>query len=141
MLESLKIKNFRVLENFEVAKLGRINLIVGKNNSGKSSVLEALRIYAGNGQETILKQISASRDETSNLKTVLTFQDFFTGRVFPGDLTAIQIWPQFLNNTEDDDKDCLFIVHGLIEVITPGLLSGIGFQFKPGQFSKTMGYE
>ena len=46
MLNSLVIKNFRMLEDFSVEKLGRVNLIVGKNNSGKSTVLEALRIYA-----------------------------------------------------------------------------------------------
>lgn len=45
MLDSLHIKNFRMLEDFEVKKLGRLNLIVGKNNSGKSTVLEALREY------------------------------------------------------------------------------------------------
>ena len=45
-LESLQIKNFRMLEDFSVEKLGDVNLIVGKNNSGKSTVLEALRIYA-----------------------------------------------------------------------------------------------
>ena len=54
MLKSLKIKNFRMLEDFQVSKLGRVNLIVGKNNSGKSSVLEALRIYAGNAQHGLL---------------------------------------------------------------------------------------
>lgn len=43
MLNSLKIKHFRALEDFSVAKLSRVNLIVGKNNSGKSTVLEALR--------------------------------------------------------------------------------------------------
>lgn len=46
MLDSLHIKNFRMLEDFEVKKLGRLNLIVGKNNSGKSTVLEGLREYA-----------------------------------------------------------------------------------------------
>ena len=47
-LKSLDIKNFRILEDFQVNKLGRVNLIVGKNNSGKTTVLEAIRIYAGN---------------------------------------------------------------------------------------------
>ncbi len=46
MLDSLHIVDFRMLEDFQVAKLGRLNLIVGKNNSGKSTVLEALREYA-----------------------------------------------------------------------------------------------
>ena len=62
-LNSLIIKNFRCLEDFEVKKLGRVNLIVGKNNSGKSSVLEALRIYAANGQRRILEEIAAERNE------------------------------------------------------------------------------
>lgn len=100
MLDSLLIKNFRSLENFEVSKLGRVNLIVGKNNSGKSSVLEALRIYAGNGQRVLLDSISAEHDETYRVKegeraepdAPLPFQDFFTGRTFPAaDDISIQI--------------------------------------------------
>jgi hypothetical protein len=100
MLDSLLINNFRLLENFEVSRLGRINLIVGKNNTGKSTVLEALRIYAGNGQRELLDSISAEHDEKYRVKETeraeldspLPFQDFFTGRCFPADDdTAIQI--------------------------------------------------
>jgi predicted ATPase len=100
MLDSLLIKNFRALENFEVSKLGRVNLIVGKNNSGKSSVLEALRIYAGNGQRELLDSISAEHDERYRIRETehadpdapMPFQDFFTGRSFPDDdNVAIQI--------------------------------------------------
>ncbi|PID61136.1 MAG: hypothetical protein CR974_04340 [Gammaproteobacteria bacterium] len=41
-LDSLKVKNFRILEGVEIDRLGHVNLIVGKNNSGKSTILEAL---------------------------------------------------------------------------------------------------
>lgn len=58
MLNSLEIKNFRALEDLKVARLGRVNLIVGKNNSGKSSILEALRIYAGGAQRGLLQEIA-----------------------------------------------------------------------------------
>ena len=93
MLDSLKIKNFRALEDFEVSKLGRVNLIVGKNNSGKSSVLEALRIYARNASPDILDLIAISHDEKALLKegretaieTEIPFQHFFTGRHLPID--------------------------------------------------------
>ncbi len=93
MLNSLEIKNFRILEDFKVSKLRRVNLIVGKNNSGKSSVLEALRIYAGNAQRVLLEQIAAGHDETYRLKEneqiesdiQLPFEDFFFGRQFPQD--------------------------------------------------------
>jgi predicted ATP-dependent endonuclease of OLD family len=44
MLKSLTIKNFRCFEEFELKQLGRVNLLVGKNNSGKTSVLEAVHI-------------------------------------------------------------------------------------------------
>lgn len=100
MLDSLLIKNFRSLENLTVSKLGRVNLIVGKNNSGKSSVLEALRIYAGNGQRELLDSISVEHDERYRVRETehpdpeapLPFQDFFTGRNFPSDdNVAIQI--------------------------------------------------
>ncbi|HNM44594.1 AAA family ATPase, partial [Plasticicumulans sp.] len=36
MLDSLTIRNFRLFEDLTIERLGRVNLIVGKNNSGKS---------------------------------------------------------------------------------------------------------
>ncbi len=117
MLDSLLIKNFRSLENFEVSKLGRVNLIVGKNNSGKSSVLEALRIYAGNAQRPLLEAISLEHDEKIRTRESeilepdgpLPFQDFFTGRQFPGDdTTLIQI------GSITSEKDMLGIQHVLL---------------------------
>jgi AAA15 family ATPase/GTPase len=46
ILESLSIERFRGLQNLQLKDLGRINLLVGTNNSGKTSVLEALSIYS-----------------------------------------------------------------------------------------------
>ncbi len=46
MLRSLVIDNFRAFEHFEMERLGRINLLVGKNNCGKTSVLEAIYLLA-----------------------------------------------------------------------------------------------
>jgi AAA15 family ATPase/GTPase len=81
-LDSLKIQNFRMLEDFEVEKLGQINLIVGKNNSGKSTVLEALRIYAGNADRHLLEEIAKSHDELYFLKDE-DIQPFTTGVIRP----------------------------------------------------------
>jgi predicted ATPase len=44
LMDSIHIKNFRSLRELELEKLTRVNLLMGKNNSGKTSVLEA--IYA-----------------------------------------------------------------------------------------------
>jgi len=63
MRTSLKIANFRALKDFHVCQLGRVNLIVGRNNSGKSTVLEAVRIYAGNAHRGLLEEIAQSHNE------------------------------------------------------------------------------
>jgi ABC-type cobalamin/Fe3+-siderophores transport system ATPase subunit len=44
-LENITIHQFRGLKDLELKNLGQINLLVGINNSGKTSVLEALSIY------------------------------------------------------------------------------------------------
>jgi ABC-type branched-subunit amino acid transport system ATPase component len=41
MLDSLQITGFRTFEEYGVEGLGRINLFVGRNNSGKTTILEA----------------------------------------------------------------------------------------------------
>lgn len=43
-LEKIVIKNFRAIEELEL-ELGRINIIVGRNNTGKTSVLEAIILF------------------------------------------------------------------------------------------------
>mgnify|MGYP000098855450 FL=1 len=113
MLNSLKIKRFRALEDFVVPKLGRVNLIVGKNNAGKSTVLEALQIYAGNGDPRLLETLAESHDEPSRLDWDVTpqpiyelpFASFFTGRAFPGRDEGIEIG-------EIDSNQRLIIEHG-----------------------------
>ena len=63
MLNSLKIENFRGIKKLEMSCLGLINLLVGKNNTGKSSILEAVHIYAKKGNPEILEELIAHRDE------------------------------------------------------------------------------
>ncbi len=92
-LPDLHIKNFRLLADFKIGKLGDVNLIIGKNNCGKSSLLEALRIYATRGNPRVLMEIAANHDESAAVITALDasdsednalpFADFFYGRKFP----------------------------------------------------------
>jgi len=63
-LDSLLIDNYRIFRHLEIERLGRANLIVGRNNAGKSTVLEALRLYASGGSEQVLWSILESHDET-----------------------------------------------------------------------------
>jgi AAA15 family ATPase/GTPase len=47
MYTSLHIENFRAFKSLEVSDLARVNLISGENNVGKTSLLEAILIHAG----------------------------------------------------------------------------------------------
>lgn len=62
-LDSLEIQGFRAFRHLKIEKLGRVNLIVGKNNVGKTCVLEALRVYARRSSTDVLRSILDSRDE------------------------------------------------------------------------------
>lgn len=62
-LNSLEVNNFRAFRNLKIEKLGRVNLIVGRNNIGKTSLLEVLRLYAKRGAPEVVFDILNSRDE------------------------------------------------------------------------------
>jgi predicted ATPase len=64
MLESFTIKNFRLFTAIEVQRLARVNLLVGKNNSGKSAFLEAVELYASNVSSSVIGSLVESRQET-----------------------------------------------------------------------------
>lgn len=64
LLDSLRIQNFRGFRDLQIPRLGRVNLIVGKNNVGKSSLLEALRIYARGGAPSVIFSLLKKRDES-----------------------------------------------------------------------------
>ena len=66
MLNSLLINNYKNIRHLSIPKLGRVNLIWGKNNVGKSTLLEALSIYASNGRASQLYEILKMRGEDLN---------------------------------------------------------------------------
>ncbi|MEA5621334.1 AAA family ATPase [Cronbergia sp. UHCC 0137] len=61
MLKSFQIRNFRLFNHLEVKKLSNVNLIVGMNNAGKSTFLEAIELYASNISPMTLLDLVESR--------------------------------------------------------------------------------
>lgn len=90
-LDSLVVKNYRQLKNIEVEFIGDINLIVGRNNSGKSTLLEAIRLLASRGSTDLMEEIlnehgelQVSSNEFSGETTPeMSICNLFTGRKFP----------------------------------------------------------
>jgi len=63
LIKSLEIKGFRGFSELTVPAFGKVNLITGKNNAGKSSLLEAIRILATRGSMKTIYEILDFREE------------------------------------------------------------------------------
>lgn len=66
MIEKLNIENFMLFKKLEIPTLKRVNLIGGRNNSGKTALLEALRILASSGDIGVINQILKYRQTLIN---------------------------------------------------------------------------
>src|SRR5262249_16354634 len=103
ILNSLEIQRFRCFRELRIEHLGRVNLIVGKNNVGKSTMLEALRLFARPASLADLVDILVSRNEI--LRTEATDWNrgriislpveslYFGRRATPGEQGAIVVGP------------------------------------------------
>lgn len=63
MLRSLYIRNFRVFRELEIPRLAAVNLIVGRNNAGKTCLLEALRLHGERASAASVLSLLRGRDE------------------------------------------------------------------------------
>ncbi len=68
MIPSLEIRNYRLFKHLTIETLGRVNLVTGKNNVGKTSLLEALQLYS-------------SKCSIDDIVTILTRRDELTGHL------------------------------------------------------------
>lgn len=64
--KSIKIKRFRGIKSLEINDLARVNLFVGKNNCGKTSLLESVFFLTGMGNPHIVVTIGKSRGMLPN---------------------------------------------------------------------------
>lgn len=63
MWESLHIQGFKAFSDLTIEKLGRVNLITGRNNVGKTCLLEALRLLAEPGTIAAVCDLLSDREE------------------------------------------------------------------------------
>jgi AAA15 family ATPase/GTPase len=66
MYNTLSLHNFRGFSHYSLSDLTRINLLVGKNNAGKTSILEAIEILSYGGRPSSLLRSPNRRGEFSS---------------------------------------------------------------------------
>ena len=59
--KNINIKNFRGIEHLEVDDFSRVNVFLGQNNAGKSSVLECLLLLMGMSNPDLPQNVNSIR--------------------------------------------------------------------------------
>ncbi|MCG3198198.1 MAG: DNA replication and repair protein RecF [bacterium] len=103
MLTSLTIENFRAFKKLEMEDLGRVNLIVGENGSGKTCVLEAVELLEFEGRFPALFQVARRRGEFIPLTDKEDSLRLTPLHLFHGH--AIQLGQRFEIRGENQDTD------------------------------------
>ncbi len=79
MIKSFEINNFRCFHSTKAKGLSRINLFGGKNNAGKTSLLEALLLMGGPSNQSIIQLINFRGIDVEFMKAMprKSWDDFF----------------------------------------------------------------
>ena len=120
MYSSIQIGGYRGLDSFRLEGLGRINLLVGTNNSGKTSILECIELLLSAGNPYALSSILRRRGEWSyatddqgrqtllNVSHIFAGHDFFRGVLVEAECTATadtRTWNDRVEVSVDDPHD------------------------------------
>lgn len=86
-LPSLSVKGFQGIKDLLIPRLGRVTLIAGRNGVGKTTLLDAVRIYASRGSLTEFRRVLQRReeltvivDEDGDEEIIPDFEALFYGR-------------------------------------------------------------
>ncbi|SHE78476.1 AAA family ATPase [Chryseobacterium takakiae] len=111
-IKQLQIKNFRLLENLSVNIEDDITLIVGKNNTGKTSLFEVINIFTKSSQEISFEDFSLNT--IVKFKRVIDFinkinfdeisekrKEFFE-KIIQNQTPKVQLYIEFEYDVESD---------------------------------------
>ena len=146
--ETLKIENFRGIKSLEIDDLARVNLFVGRNNCGKTSVLESAFLLTGMSNPTVLSMIENLRglllDGSSDLKNFFYNQKYTEGfrlfgrqRTGNRELNVVPIYGAFNvgqlfpapSNSPGTTRERDAIQTGVLSSATDQSLNGLKFRF------------
>jgi len=90
MITDFLVQNYRRFSRFNVENMSRVNVFVGRNNAGKTSLLEALYLYSMGLDVDVLQSIAFRRGEVVlDLKSSaqVDCSHFFNGHKVKNDMT------------------------------------------------------
>src|SRR5947208_1271150 len=63
MLTRVEISNYRGFKSYKMEGLAQVNLLVGKNNGGKTALLEGIQFLTSGGDPAVLAEVAERRGE------------------------------------------------------------------------------
>lgn len=97
LLTDFKIKNFKAFDDFDLQNLKKVNIFVGKPNTGKTSILEALSLFLARNPQMLISLL----DERSMVGDNTCFESLFfdyrtdSAIVLETNLASLKISPNF----------------------------------------------
>jgi len=108
LLPDLRIRNYRLFEDFALERLARVNLIAGRNNVGKSALLEAAYLVGSQDPYGALLRILGERGERAEgSKEGLLSALFLHYRLTPESRIEIHAGSRWFRLCSDPDERTL----------------------------------
>lgn len=113
-LRNIKIDTFRGISNLSVDELSHINLIVGDNNCGKTSILEAIQLLRAPNDINNVFRVSRMRDTYIGISRMPIF-DSFTNMLTGDNDKRLSVSCEYDNTLGDDSKTASVSINGSIK--------------------------
>lgn len=97
-MKAINIKSFRGIHTLLIQNLSAINLIVGDNNCGKTSVLEAIELLRTSGNLANLYRVARQRESLTVFGANSVYDSFIC--MFPHDGSELKIEVEGICNSE-----------------------------------------
>jgi len=88
-IEKIDIVHFRGIHGLAIDNLNHINIIAGDNNSGKTSVLEAMLLLRNPNDFTNILRIARMRDTNTFFNGIPAYESFIN--LFPRDIAGMEL--------------------------------------------------
>lgn len=113
-LRNIKINTFRGISNLSVDELSHVNLIVGDNNCGKTSILEAIQLLRAPHDINNIFRVSRMRDTYIGISRMPIF-DSFTNMLNGDNDKHLSVSCEYDNSFVTDSKTASVSINGSIK--------------------------
>ena len=150
VLNKIRIENFRGFDSLELNELGKINVLLGRNNCGKTSILEALFLLIGMSNPGLPENINRLRgilsSESNNISTLkylfhdlnLAISPLITGNL-KGQIRKLKLEPYYKPSSGEELKDKSFDPYTTSSSVQE--LNGLKLEFSISENGHTKKYE